>query len=84
MKYLILLLLPLISFSQVEVPDEYWLDDSSYDVSIKPVISSAHMDTDTRILVIKGYGFSIVPSENKITYKYADENKTNQYDKYIP
>tara|TARA_R100001509_G_C4711647_1_gene163507 strand:+ start:60 stop:470 length:411 start_codon:yes stop_codon:yes gene_type:complete len=35
MKYLILLLIPLISFSQQDVPDEYWIDDSNFEDKIK-------------------------------------------------
>tara|TARA_E500000331_G_C16840090_1_gene533141 strand:- start:161 stop:571 length:411 start_codon:yes stop_codon:yes gene_type:complete len=31
MKYLILILIPFISLSQSEVPDEYWLDDSNFE-----------------------------------------------------
>ena len=35
MKYLILILLPLISFSQSDVPEEYWIDDSNFEDKIK-------------------------------------------------
>ena len=34
MKYLILLLIPLISFSQQDVPAEYWIDDSDFEETI--------------------------------------------------
>ena len=34
MKYLILLLIPFISFSQVDVPDEYWINDSDFENKI--------------------------------------------------
>ena len=50
MKYLILLLLPLISFSQVEVPDEYWLDDSSFDNAIAATSAFGDDNTDTIVI----------------------------------
>ena len=34
MKYLILILIPFISFSQVDVPDEYWINDSDFEDKI--------------------------------------------------
>ena len=34
MKYLILLLIPFISFAQVDVPDKYWIDDSDFENKI--------------------------------------------------
>ena len=30
MKNLILILIPFISFAQVDVPEKYWLDDSNF------------------------------------------------------
>ena len=50
MKYLILLLLPLISFSQVDVPDEYWLDDSSFDNAIAGTSAFGDDNTDTIVI----------------------------------
>ena len=50
MKYLILLLLPLISFSQVDVPDEYWLDDSSFDNAIAATSAFGDDNTDTIVI----------------------------------
>ena len=35
MKYLILILIPFISLGQVDVPEEYWLDDSNFEDKIK-------------------------------------------------
>tara|TARA_R100000278_G_scaffold46379_1_gene40312 strand:+ start:217 stop:627 length:411 start_codon:yes stop_codon:yes gene_type:complete len=35
MKYLILILFPFISFSQSDVPEEYWIDDSNFEDKIK-------------------------------------------------
>ena len=35
MKYLILLLIPFISYSQADVPEEYWIDDSNFEEKIK-------------------------------------------------
>ena len=37
---------------------------------------NASINMDTKILSIKGYGFSTYPKENIITYKYADEDQT--------
>ena len=34
MKYLILLLIPFLSFSQQDVPDKYWIDDSNFEEKI--------------------------------------------------
>ena len=34
MKYLILILIPFLSFSQVDVPEEYWIDDSEFENKI--------------------------------------------------
>ena len=34
MKYLILILIPFLSFSQSNVPDEYWIDDSNFEDKI--------------------------------------------------
>ena len=35
MKYLILILLPLISYGQSDVPEKYWIDDSNFEDKIK-------------------------------------------------
>ncbi len=33
-KFLILILIPFLSFSQSEVPDKYWIDDSNFEDKI--------------------------------------------------
>ena len=33
MKYIILLLIPFLSFAQVDVPEKYWLDDRDWETS---------------------------------------------------
>lgn len=50
MKYLILILIPFISFSQVDVPKEYWLDDSNFEDAIS---SSAFGDDNESTIVIE-------------------------------
>ena len=34
MKYLILTLIPFLSFAQVDVPDQYWINDSDFENKI--------------------------------------------------
>ena len=34
MKYIILFLIPFLSFSQQDVPDKYWIDDSGFEQAI--------------------------------------------------
>ncbi len=63
-------------YTSVNLQYDKWVDDSSSIINVNPVIISSSIDMDTKILVIKGYGFSIHPRENEITYKYADENRT--------
>ena len=50
MKYLILILIPFISLSQSEVPDEYWLDDSNFEEAIS---SGAFGDDNESTIVIE-------------------------------
>jgi len=50
MKYLILLLAPFFTFSQVNVPDEYWLTDIDFDETIS---SSAFGDDNDQTIVIE-------------------------------
>ena len=45
MKYLILLLIPFISFSQVDVPSKYWLDDNNFEEAILPGAFSDNSET---------------------------------------
>jgi hypothetical protein len=62
--------------SIVRLQYDKWTDDSGSSISVDPYITSAYIDTDTHILSIRGYGFSILPKENIITYKYADQAHT--------
>ena len=48
MKYIILLLIPFLSFAQVDVPEKYWLDDSNFEEAILP---GAFSDNDETIVV---------------------------------
>ena len=50
MKYIILLLIPYISFAQVDVPEKYWLDDSNFEDTILP---SAFGDDDDSTIVVE-------------------------------
>ena len=45
MKYIILLLIPFISFSQVDVPSGYWLDDNNFEKRILPGPFSDNRET---------------------------------------
>ena len=50
MKYLILILIPFISFSQVDVPDEYWLTDDNFEEAI---LSGAFGDDNEQTVLIE-------------------------------
>lgn len=50
-KYLILILIPLMSISQIDVPDKYWLDDSSFENAISN--SSAFGDDNESTIVVE-------------------------------
>lgn len=50
-KYLILILIPLMSISQMDVPDKYWLDDSSFEDAISN--SSAFGDDNESTIVVE-------------------------------
>ena len=63
--------------SSITLQYDNWKDDNSYAMRVQPQITEASLDTDTKILSIKGYGFSIHPQENKITYQYADHTVIN-------
>jgi len=49
MKYIILILIPLLSIAQSDVPDKYWLDDSNFE---KTVISSSAFDDDNTDTIV--------------------------------
>ena len=50
MKYL-LILIPFISFAQVDVPDEYWIDDSDFENKINE--TQAFGDDNTKPVVVE-------------------------------
>jgi hypothetical protein len=64
------------SYSSINLRYDRWSDDEKTSLAVDPFINEASIDLDTKILTIKGYGFSINPGENQITYRYADENHT--------
>ena len=51
MKYLILLLIPFISLGQVNVPDEYWIDDNNFENKINE--TQAFGDDNTKPVVVE-------------------------------
>ncbi len=67
-----------LSYKDTELSLQYdrWKDNGSSVLNIRPHIIRAGINMDNKILSIIGYGFSITPKENNITYKYADANQT--------
>ena len=51
MKYLILILIPFFSISQVDVPDKYWIDDSNFEKAISN--KSAFGDEEVKPVVVE-------------------------------
>ena len=51
MKYLILILIPFISFSQSDVPDKYWLDDNTFEEIISD--NSAFGDDNEETILVE-------------------------------
>ena len=51
MKYLILLLIPFLSFSQQDVPEKYWVTDSNFEQVINT--NEAFGDDETKPVVIE-------------------------------
>ena len=51
MKYLILLLIPFISFSQVDVPSKYWINDDQFEDKINA--KSAFGDDDSKPVIVE-------------------------------
>ena len=51
MKYLILILIPFISFSQSDVPDKYWLTDDNFEDKISS--NSAFGDDNQETIVVE-------------------------------
>ena len=51
MKYLILILIPFLSFSQQDVPSKYWIDDSDFEKRISS--KSAFGDEEVKPVVVE-------------------------------
>ena len=51
MKYLILILIPFISFSQSDVPDKYWLNDNTFEEKISN--NSAFGDDNEETILVE-------------------------------
>jgi hypothetical protein len=68
--------------ASVNLQYDRWRDDGKETLSIRPNIVRAGINMDTKILSIVGYGFSISPNENKLSFEYADENQTVVSPKY--
>ena len=51
MKYLILMLIPLISYSQSDVPEKYWITDSNFEDIINS--HNAFGDDDKKPVIVE-------------------------------
>ena len=51
MKYIILLLLPFLTFSQEDVPSKYWIDDDGFEDAIST--NQAFGDDETKLVVVE-------------------------------
>ncbi len=51
MKYIILFLIPFLSFSQQDVPDKYWIDDSSFEQAIN--VNEAFGDDQNKPVIVE-------------------------------
>ena len=51
MRFLILILIPFISFSQSDVPDKYWLNDDNFEDKVNE--HNAFGDDDTKPVLIE-------------------------------
>ncbi len=51
MKYIILFLIPFLSFSQQDVPDKYWIQDSNFEKVINT--NEAFGDDETKPVVVE-------------------------------
>lgn len=60
----------------ITITNGNWNSDNSTVVAANPFIKSAGFNKDSKILTIKGYGFSDSVAKNQITYMYANEEKT--------
>lgn len=63
-------------YNTIDVQYGYWKSDGNVTMTARPQIDKANIDMDTKILSIKGHGFSPNIKENIITYRYADADKT--------
>ena len=63
-------------FSSVNLRYDRWTDNEKVYLNVRPFITGASINLDDKILTISGYGFSINPKENVITYHYADQART--------
>lgn len=62
--------------TKVNLQYDRWRNDGESVLNVRPHIERAAINLDNKILSIRGYGFSINPRENIITYRYADEDQT--------
>lgn len=63
-------------YSSLNLQYDRWRDDEKTVLNVRPTVTDAGINLDTKVLTIRGYGFSIYPNENIITYKYADQAHT--------
>lgn len=60
------------SGTTMTVQSGYWLDNETYRIAVAPHLDQADMNRVSKILTLRGYGFSTKLNENKLTFKYAD------------
>lgn len=59
-------------YTSIKLSYGNWINDETYNITANPVITSAGINLDSKILTVRGHGFSTVAKENVITYMYAD------------
>ena len=64
------------SDSHIDIQYDRWSSGEEFNLDVEPYISRAAINMDNKVLTIVGHGFSLNPRENDITYRYADENRT--------
>jgi hypothetical protein len=64
-------------YSSLTVKYGNWSSEGTFGLTARPTINYASIDADSKVLTIRGYGFSIKPAENKIIYKYSDHTVVN-------
>ena len=67
MKYIFLLLIPFLSFSQQDVPNEYWINDNDFESAINT--NEAFGDDETKPVVVEFWA------------KFNDANAFQDWDK---